>query len=131
MTDPSLRISLGMATMILPSTGRVVTLFKSLALAANTYTMEEGGVDYQVPTGKKLWLLKQRHYDSTSDYWIYVYKHTVADTAGGTKVFESVSPLSTNNNEELFISIEAGKYINLNSSDNGSTITIYGVELDV
>ena len=131
MTDPTRKVTIGGTTIILPSTARVVRLSKSVSAAATTYTMEEAGTDYVVPTGKKLWIMEIKQASDSADIHISIYKHTVVDTAGGTLIDRAVSYAASNTHTAL-ISVEAAKYINLNPAGNQTShITVIGVELDV
>lgn len=132
MTDPAIKTNIGFTSLIIPATGRYVKLEKSIVASASSFTMEESGVDYIVPAGKKLWILQTIITTSDgADRVVNLYKHTVVDTAGGTLIQTDVTTGNTGNSYDDFISIEAAKYINI---ANGAAITdrvkVYGVELD-
>lgn len=130
MTDPSYSAKVGPVTMILPTTARIVKLYKR-AIAAGV-SMEEGTTDYVVPTGKKLWILHVYQVCTTTAAVTTVKKHTVADTNAGTAIDTIVNPaVNVAIEYDTFISVEAGKYINLDSTDGATYVYVTGIELDV
>ena len=132
MTDPTKVITLGAIKLVMPSTARMVRLYKSCPTAATAYTMEEAGVDYIVPTAKKLWILKSQFYANAATSTLKIWKHTVADTVGGTQIDSLYLTAATLESYDHFISVEAAKYVNvIPDFSNANQMSIYGIELDV
>ena len=130
MTDPTYTIRVGGLKTILPATARVVVLSK--VVSSLYMSLEEGGVDYIVPTGKKLWILKLKYSATVATCVQTPYKHTVADVTGGTLIAQLNSgAANTELSIDCFISVEAGKYINITTVNLGSYVTAECIELDV
>ena len=131
MTDPVVKITFGGTEILLPSTGRVLKLYKEITQNSNA-SFELDGVDYIVPTGKKFWILYMTMQQSLGALPVIISKHTVADTAGGTQIDRMYTGTTAEEQSKSFISVEAAKYINGNQTVAGTVyMNIYGVELNV
>jgi hypothetical protein len=130
MTDPTKVINFGSLRFIVPSSASIKTLYKSITTGSNYYTLEEAGTDYMVPTNKKFWILAVIVAHGTTVSTPMLQKHTAADSGAGTELIR-VAGGTTTGITPVFISIEAGKYINMGSSEHNTYVTVFGVELDV
>ena len=131
MADPKFMIQLGAFRFVKPSNARLVLLFKSTA-ATSTVSLEEAGVDYQVPVGKKFKALLARCYWAGAVGTQQLFQ---ADNADGTT--NAVNKDRTVHNDASLeqnlsgFEIVAQKYLNVTPSTSTALFfLVIGIELD-
>jgi hypothetical protein len=138
MADPTIAIGNHILKFKLPSTAKIVMLQElSTGAGIGAATDRATNTTYQVPAGKKFWMLYVMwDHGNTSENAI-IWDHTVPSVAGGVIALDmdaaGASPNSLpRRNYDVFYSFAAAKYVNVqNAAANQSAITIIGVELDV
>lgn len=111
MGYPTFQITIGGTKMLFDVSQAKVIKFDNFAavnLAANAYrSLEVGGIDYVIPAGKKLMLIKADALDG-DPAWIDYGTTTVADVATGWVLLHAASTI---NRDPYMVEIVAGKYV--------------------
>ena len=133
MADPALIIQNSFVRFALPSTAKIVHLEQEIDDLERTMHDQATGADYQVPTGKKLWILNVRGYDDSMNIECEIYSHDTVDTAGGTKITTFHYPTTTQLDLDFpLYEFAAGQYVNIQhlGTSQLADCQIYAVELD-
>ena len=136
MGYPTFQITIGGTKMLFDvSQAKVIKFdnFAAAAIAANAYrSLEVGGVDYVVPSGKKLMLIKADALDG-DPAWIDYGTTTAADVATGWVLLQVASTL---NRDPYMVELAAGKYVTVRNrhATVGLTFTVtnlVGLEVNI
>ncbi|MBI5378149.1 MAG: hypothetical protein HZA82_05950 [Thaumarchaeota archaeon] len=133
MADPTLKIAIGALNLIKPSSARIVALF--LNSTSNAYqTLLENGTEYQVPVGKKLWLLQAsgNTVNVNPDVRTLYQTNAVNSSTGAvTKATLLYAPTQFATFSLEIVEFAAQKYPTINTvSTDRITILCIGLELD-
>jgi hypothetical protein len=137
MADPTIAVGNHIIKFKLPTTAKIMMLQDiSVGAGYNAATDRATNTTYQVPAGKKFWMLYVMWDQGNTSENSIIWDHTAAGVAGGVTALNmdaaGASPNSLpRRNYETFYSFAATKYVNVqNTAANQASTTIIGVELD-